>query len=103
MLKSETGTAVPLNNRPNLGSRLRYLMKQIWAYRLSYFFIAPFLLSFLAFVIIPVSLAILLSFTYFNALEFPRWTGWQNYLYLLSQDLIFLKHALPNTIKFALI
>lgn len=77
-------------------------LKLLWSYRLSYLFIAPFVICFMLFIFIPVLLAALLSFTYFNALEPFRFVGWQNYLYLLSQDLIFLKHALPNTIKFAL-
>lgn len=79
------------------------LMKALWAFRLSYAFIAPFVLLFAAFILLPVLVAIGLSFTYFNAIEPPRFIGWKNFEYLLSQDIIFLKHALPNTIKFALI
>ncbi|WP_245376227.1 carbohydrate ABC transporter permease [Paenibacillus eucommiae] len=85
------------------GRRFSTFISLVWSSRLSYLFIAPFLLCFVAFILVPVVLAILLSFTYYNALEPPRWIGWQNYLYLLSQDLIFLKHALPNTFKFALL
>jgi multiple sugar transport system permease protein len=83
--------------------RLKSFLKLLWRYRLSYAFIAPFMLCFIAFILVPVILAVLLSFTYFNAIEPPRFIGWQNFQYLLSQDLIFLKHALPNTIKFAVI
>lgn len=79
------------------------LASAIWEYRLSYLFIAPFLFCFTAFIVVPVLAAIALSFTYFNAIESPRFIGWQNFQYLISQDLLFLKHALPNTFKFALI
>ncbi|RKN84939.1 carbohydrate ABC transporter permease [Paenibacillus ginsengarvi] len=105
MSQNEAGMTVPLSNnrKAGFGTRVNDYMKLIWSYRISYLFIAPFLLCFLAFIVIPVVLAILLSFTYFNALQPPRFVGWQNYLYLLSQDLIFLKNALPNTIKFALL
>lgn len=104
MLQSETNVAVPAKRRKDpISDRFKYFCKELWSYRLSYLFIAPFLFCFLAFVFIPVLLAVLLSFTYFNALEPPRITGWSNYLYLLSQDIIFLKHALPNTLKFALV
>jgi multiple sugar transport system permease protein len=82
---------------------MKYLMKNIWDYRLSYLFIAPFVLAFLAFVLIPVIAAIGLSLTYFNTIQMPRFIGWDNFQYLLSQDIIFLKHALPNTLRFALI
>ncbi len=83
--------------------RMKFLMKNIWDYRLSYLFIAPFVLAFLAFVLIPVIAAIGLSLTYFNTIQMPRFIGWDNFQYLLSQDILFLKHALPNTLRFALI
>lgn len=104
MSQSEAGMTVPLSKNRNagFGTRLNAYFKLIWSYRLSYLFIAPFVLCFLAFIFIPVVLAILLSFTYFNALQPPHFVGWQNYLYLLSQDLVFLRNALPNTIKFAI-
>lgn len=105
MSRSDAGVAVQLPNKKSggIGTRLSTYMKLIWSYRLSYIFLAPFMFCFLAFTLIPIFLAVLLSFTYFNALQPPHLVGWQNYLYLLSQDLIFLKHALPNTIKFALL
>lgn len=86
-----------------MGTRFKQWLRRIWAHRLSYLFIAPFILTFIAFILIPVIAAIVLSFTYFNAIESPTFIGWKNFEYLLSQDIIFLKHALPNTLKFALI
>ena len=77
--------------------------KLIWSYRLSYLFIAPFMVCFTLFIMIPVAAAFLLSFTQFNSLEPPRFVGWDNFRYMLSQDLLFMKHALPNTFKFAMI
>ncbi|MCU6708848.1 sugar ABC transporter permease [Paenibacillus sp. J5C_2022] len=74
----------------------------MWKYRLSYLFVMPFLLLFFIFILIPVLFGILLSFTDFNAMEFPRWVGWDNYQNLLSQDTVFLQHVLPNTFTFAL-
>lgn len=105
MSPSESGLAVAGMGRtvksPLL--RLKQFARLVWRYRVSYAFIAPFALCFLAFIFVPVVLATLLSFTYFNAIERPRFIGWHNFQYLLSQDIIFLKYALPNTIKFALI
>jgi multiple sugar transport system permease protein len=80
-----------------------FFWDKIWSSRYSYLYIAPFMVSFLLFILIPVLASIRLSFTYFNAFESPRFIGWDNFQYILSQDLIFLKHSLPNTIKFALI
>ncbi|MGO4371514.1 carbohydrate ABC transporter permease [Paenibacillus sp. MCAF20] len=88
--------------RRNRG-RFARLLAEIWSFRLSYLFVAPFMLCFAAFILVPVGAAIVLSFTYFNAIGRPRFIGWQNFQYLISQDLLFLKYALPNTFKFAII
>ncbi|MBM3150996.1 MAG: sugar ABC transporter permease, partial [Chloroflexi bacterium] len=58
---------------------------------------------FLIFIIIPVAVAILLSLTYFDTIQFPRFIGLRNYITLLTQDDIFMKYVLPNTIEFAVI
>ncbi|WP_127580010.1 carbohydrate ABC transporter permease [Paenibacillus koleovorans] len=76
---------------------------RVWSARTSYLFIAPFMLCFIAFIVLPVLAAIALSFTYYNAIEPPRLIGWSNFQYLISQDFLFLKYALPNTFKFAII
>src|SRR5690625_3503843 len=78
-------------------------LKEIWSYRLSYIFLTPFMICFSLFIVIPVIAAFVLSFTYFNSLEFPTFVGWDNFKYMISQDLIFLEHAMPNTFRFAVI
>lgn len=70
---------------------------------LSYLFIAPFFITFLLFIVIPTIAAIALSFTYFNAIERPKFVGWLNYQNLLTQDLVFWQHAIPNTFKFSIV
>ncbi|WP_019420118.1 carbohydrate ABC transporter permease [Paenibacillus sp. OSY-SE] len=69
----------------------------------AYLFLTPYIVMFGTFIIIPVLVAIALSFTYFNTVEMPRWLGFKNYIDLLTHDEIFMQHVLPNTIKFALI
>ncbi|WP_229750379.1 carbohydrate ABC transporter permease [Paenibacillus nasutitermitis] len=76
-------------------------MIEVWKYRLSYLFIAPFFIAFFIFIVLPIAAGIALSFTYFNAIEFPTWVGWLNFQHLFSQDIIFLQHVLPNSFKFA--
>ena len=55
-------------------------MKALWLElkekRTSYLFVAPFLAVFAVFVVIPILVAVGLSFTYFNMIEPPRWVGW---------------------------
>ena len=81
-------------------------LSQLWsdmkANRTSYVFVAPFMVIFTIFVIVPILVSIGLSFTYFNMVQPPRWVGWQNYLTLFLEDEIFLI-AVKNTLLFAAI
>jgi multiple sugar transport system permease protein len=86
-----------------VNSRFAQIKREIKRSTTSYLFIAPFVVAFTLFILIPVILAIGLSFTYYNTIQPPKFAGWDNYLYLLSQDILFLKHALPNTLILALI
>ena len=51
-----------------------------------YAFIAPYLLLFIVFTIVPVAIAIGFSFCYFNGLEAPVFIGLENYFTLLLDD-----------------
>ncbi|UVI33575.1 carbohydrate ABC transporter permease [Paenibacillus spongiae] len=67
-----------------------------------YAMIAPYFLIFFTFTVLPVCLSLLVSFTNFNMLEFPKWVGWRNYAQLFVRDDVFLI-ALKNTLIFAAI
>ncbi len=67
-----------------------------------YVMIAPFFLIFFLFVFIPVISAVVLSFTSFDMVQLPDFTGFDNYIRLLFDDEIFLK-ALQNTLIFAIV
>jgi multiple sugar transport system permease protein len=71
--------------------------------RNGYFFLFPYALLFAVFILIPVVIAIGLSFTNFNAIEFPGFSGFLNYINLVTKDSIFMQHVLPNTVEFAII
>lgn len=60
------------------------------------------MILFTLFTVFPVVISMILSFTYFNMLEFPRFVGWDNYTRLFLEDDIFLV-ALKNTLLFAAI
>ncbi|PGL70101.1 sugar ABC transporter permease [Bacillus sp. AFS055030] len=66
-------------------------------------FLGPYILLFLIFIIVPVLIAIGLSFTYFNSIEFPKFIGLKNYVNLLTQDAVFMQNVVPNTLKFSLL
>ncbi len=64
--------------------------------------IFPYAALFVLFIIIPVGMAILLSFTHFNTIQFPTFAGFANYISLFTSDSIFMQKVLPNTIIYAL-
>ena len=66
-------------------------------------FLAPYVLLFVVFIIIPVIMAIALSFTNYNTIQTPDLVGFLNYINLITQDEIFMQYVLPNTIIFAII
>ncbi len=68
-----------------------------------WWFLTPYVVLFATFIVIPVLLAIGLSFTYFNTIETPEFVGLRNYIELLTRDEVFMQHVLPNTIRFAFI
>ena len=65
--------------------------------------ILPYILSFSVFIIFPVALAIILSFTNFNSMTFPSFVGLSNYINLFTTDSVFMQKILPNTLLFALV
>lgn len=70
--------------------------------KMGYLFMAPFLLLFFLFTLIPVAVGIFLSFTNYNMLEMPSFIGISNYKMLILDDKEFIT-ALKNTFLFAFI
>ena len=66
----------------------------------AYFMIAPFMILFFIFTIIPVVLSLVLSFTSFNMLQWPKFVFMDNYITLFLDDDLFIT-ALKNTLIFA--
>ncbi|MBQ7430950.1 MAG: sugar ABC transporter permease [Butyrivibrio sp.] len=68
-----------------------------------YLFMAPYAIVFTIFILIPVVLAVILSFTNFNAIEFPSPVGFLNYITLITSDEVFMQYVLPNTVVYAVV
>ena len=83
-------------------TKLQWTWKEIKRNKTAYFMLAPFLLLFIIFTVLPVFLSIILSFTDFNMLTTPNWQGLSNYTRLFLDDEIFLL-ACKNTLVFACI
>ena len=74
-------------------------MKRNW---IAYVMVAPYMILFTIFTVLPVLLSVVLSFTDFNMLEFPGFVFLENYITLFFDDDIFLT-ACKNTFIFACI
>lgn len=77
-------------------------LKQMRDNRIYYILLAPFLLLFTVFMLIPVFSSVVLSFTDFNMVQKPNFVALDNYTRLLFSDGTFMK-ALKNTLIFALV
>lgn len=78
---------------------LSRLMKRSIPY---YVMLAPFMILFIVFMLIPVLASVVLSFTDFNMVQTPNFVGVQNYIRLIVNDDVFMI-ALKNTLIFAFV
>ena len=83
-------------------SKLRWTWQEMKNNKTAYFMLAPFMLLFIIFTVLPVVLSIFLSLTDFNMLQMPHWLGIENYMRLFLNDEIFIL-AIQNTLVFAAI
>ena len=81
---------------------LRWYGREIRKNRDNYLMVAPYAVIFTVFTVIPVVLAIVMSFTYFNLLEPPQFRGLFNYMRLFLDDDVFWL-SMKNTLIFALL
>lgn len=85
-----------------IARKQRTLKYRIKRNKASYIMMGPYFILFFLFTVLPVVMSIILSFTYFNMLEFPKFNGWDNYIKLFLNDDIFLI-SLKNTLIFAVV
>ncbi|HPN90073.1 MAG TPA: sugar ABC transporter permease [Bacilli bacterium] len=78
------------------------MRRELFIKRQYYYLVTPYALLFILFTVIPVAMSLILSFTYFNLLEFPSWVGWENYMRLFVDDKVFII-AIRNTLILAVI
>ena len=83
-------------------TKLQWTWKEMKRNWVAYVMVAPFMILFIMFTVLPVLLSIVISFTDFNLLEMPNFVFMQNYITLFFDDDIFLLAA-QNTFVFAAI
>lgn len=83
-------------------TRAQWKWKEAKTNWIAYVMVAPYMILFTLFTVVPVVLSIVISFTDFNMLEFPNPVWLKNYISLFFDDDIFLI-AIKNTFIFAVI
>ena len=83
-------------------TKTQWKLKEIRQNWVAYLMVAPYMVLFTLFTVVPVVLSIVISFTDFNMLEFPNIVWLKNYVTLFFDDDIFLI-AIKNTFIFACI
>ena len=78
------------------------LLRNMRVNKVGYAMVFPFMLLFTVFTVFPVVLSLILSFTEFNMIEFPKLVGIDNYVRLILDDDVFLI-GIKNTLIFAAI
>lgn len=66
----------------------------------SYVLLTPYTVFFFLFTLLPLIVAVVFGFTYFNMLNPPEFVGWANYIRMFTEDDILIK-SLKNTLILA--
>jgi len=91
------------NNTNRIGKVFNHFVEWSRCEGNAYILLGGYILMFLIFIVLPVVISIMLSFTNFDAVRFPALVGIRNYITLITEDSVFMQYVLPNTVKFALI
>lgn len=83
-------------------TKAQWTWKEMKRNKVAYLMVAPYMLIFTCFTVVPVLLSIVISFTDFNLLEMPNFVFLDNYIRLFLDDDIFII-ACKNTLIFAII
>lgn len=83
-------------------TRAQWTWKEMKRNKVAYLMVAPYMIIFCLFTVVPVLLSIVISFTDFNLLEMPNFVFLDNYIRLFLDDDIFII-ACKNTFIFAII
>lgn len=94
---------ISTEKKTKINKKGRLSFKEAWRiHKEKYLLIIPFAIIFIIFNLVPVAVAMGLSFTSFNMLEAPDFVGFANYIQLLAYDEVFLI-AMKNTLLLAFI
>jgi multiple sugar transport system permease protein len=100
-MAAQAEVATGVIRRTGTSQGLSRLLRKMWYYRASYVMLAPFLIGFFLFTVLPVLAALGISLTYYDILQPPRWVGLQNFYTLFLYDNVFIL-AVKNTLVYGM-
>ena len=83
-------------------TKMQWTLKEMKRNKVAYLMVAPYMLIFTCFTLLPVVISMFISFTDFDMMNIPEIVGFENYIRLFLDDDIFLLAA-KNTFIFAAI
>ena len=94
--------ALAKNNKSVSTENRKYLWNEIKRNKACYLMVAPFMLLFIVFTVVPVCLSLPMGFTSYDIVHFPpKWVGLSNYYTLFLEDSVFLT-SIRNTLLIAI-
>jgi len=88
--------------QPSAANKLRGLRHSVMQNKACYLMLAPFMLFFIIFTVVPVAMSLPLGFTDFDMVQKPKYVGLSNYTTLFLSDRIFIR-SIRVTLIFALL
>lgn len=85
-------------SKPN--SKIKTLLRTMWKERAAYLFLLPKLILFVAFILVPVVWAFIISFQEYGVFE-SEWVGFDNFKAAFASDAF--RVALVNTLKYTVV
>ena len=83
-------------------TRFQWTIMEMKKHKVAYVMVAPYFILFTLFTVVPVLLSLVLSFTSFDLLNWPKFIFLDNYIRLFLDDDVFIT-AIKNTLKFAVV
>lgn len=99
--KSAEEILLPNERKMSAKEKREYTLHEMKRNKMCYLMIAPFMLLFLVFTVIPIIMSLPMGFCDFDMAHFPKWVGLQNFYTLFIEDDVFLG-SIRTTLIFAL-
>ena len=92
---------LPSERKMSRKERRQYTLHEMKRNYMCYIMLAPFMLLFLVFTIIPVIMSLPMGFTDFDMASLPKFVGFQNFYTMFLEDDVFIK-SIRTTLIFAI-